>query len=271
MSSVFHLSDLHFGPKFNAHLSELILQDILDAKPDLTILSGDFTMRARVPEYEQARVYLDRLPRPIFAIPGNHDQPLHPRAIPERLASPWRQYQKYIHPTVDATFELPNLFVVGVNSNHRLLPGGMWSSAQRAFIEESFRRAPADACKIFVTHHHLEWSGKLRPFGTWFPTAQLNWLGRLGVELILNGHTHVPLTMRTTQGIVIAQAGTSMSTRVRHGHGNAYNRILIHPDTLTVQIMAYDADADRFLHKSEVTFPRRTSLATLNSHQEKFA
>lgn len=271
MTLLFHLSDLHFGPKFNAHLAELILRDIRDAKPDLTILSGDFTMRARVSEYEHAQAYLEQLPKPIFTIPGNHDQPLHAAGIAERLVSPWKQYEKYIHEAVDTVLTMPAIFVVGVNSNHRIFPGGIWSSTQRAFIEQAFRSAPPDACRIFVTHHHLEWNGKLRPFGTWFPTTQLNWLARLGVELILNGHTHIPLTTRTTQGIVIAQAGTSMSTRVRHGHGNAYNRILIQPDALTVQVMSYDASADRFQKQSERTFPRQTSAGTRPLRQEHMA
>lgn len=256
MITIYHLSDLHFGPKFNTHLSELILQDLLAAKPDLTILSGDFTMRARVSEYEQAQAYLARLPKPILTIPGNHDQPLHLSGLPERLVNPWRRYKKYIHAEVDSSFEMPGLFVVGVNSNNRIVPGGIWSSAQRAFIEREFTRAPGTVCKIFVTHHHVEWNGTYRPFGTWFPTAQLDWLKRLGVELILNGHTHVPLTMRTAQGIIIAQAGTSMSGRVRHGHGNAYNRIYIQPDTLTIQIMGYDTAPDRFVQRSEQSYPR---------------
>ena len=256
MSLLLHLSDLHFGPKFNSHLSELILQDVCEAKPDLTILSGDFTMRGRVNEYEQAHAYIEQLPKPIFAIPGNHDQPLHPRGLPERLTNPWNRYKTFIHSTVDASIAIGDLFVVGVNSNHRIIPGGIWSSEQRAFIEQEFSRAPKNVCKIFVTHHHLEWNGKYRPFGTWFPTAQLNWLARLGVELILNGHTHVPLTLQTAQGIVIAQAGTSMSGRVRHGHGNAYNRIVISPNQLSVQVMGYDANADRFVLQSEKTFSR---------------
>ena len=146
---------------------------------------------------------------------------------------PWKQYTKYIHTSVDESIELANIFVVGVNSNHPILPGGIWSSGQRKFIEHEYRRAPPGACKIFVTHHHLAWNGKYRPFGQWFPNADLSWLGKLGVELILNGHTHVPLTMQTGQGIVIAQAGTSMSSRVRHGHGNAYNRIVIQSNSLS--------------------------------------
>lgn len=235
------------------------MQDIREAQPDLTILSGDFTMRARVNEYEQARAYIDQLPKPTFTIPGNHDQPLAKEfgALWERATTPWQRYTKYIHDTVDATYTMPGLFVVGVNSNHPVIPGGIWSNDQRAYIEREFKRAPQAACKIFVTHHHLDWNNKWRPFGTWFPTAQLNWLAGLGVELILNGHTHVPLTKQTKQGIVIAQAGTSMSTRVRHGHGNAYNHIVIQPDTLTVQVMGYEASADRFLERSTKTFSRQ--------------
>lgn len=259
MTTIYHLSDLHFGPRFQAHLSELILGDIQAAKPDLTILSGDFTMRGRASEYEQARDYIAQLPKPIFTIPGNHDQPLAMEfgMLWERATTPWKQYTKYISETVDAVLDMPELFVVGVNSNHRLIPGGIWTGKQRAFVQEQFLRAPKGACKIFVSHHHLEWNGKWRPFGTWFPTAQLNWLKQLGVELILNGHTHVPLTMQTQQGIVIAQAGTSMSGRVRHGHGNAYNRIVIEPNALTVQVMGYEQGADRFVQRSEKKFSRQ--------------
>lgn len=257
MTTIFHLSDLHFGPKFNTHLSELVLADTRAAKPDLTILSGDFTMRGRVSEYEQAQAYVAQLPTPVLTIPGNHDQPLHLSGLPERLTNPWRRYKQYIRSEVDTSLEIPGVFVVGVNSNNRIVPGGIWSNKQRAFIEREFSRARADACKIFVTHHHLEWNGKYRPFGTWFPTGQLEWLERLGVELVLNGHTHVPLTLRTAQGIVIAQAGTSMSGRVRHGHGNAYNQITIQPRALTVRIMGYDAGSDRFVERSAQSFPRR--------------
>jgi 3',5'-cyclic AMP phosphodiesterase CpdA len=213
-------------------------------------------MRGRINEYQAARAYIAQLPKPLLTIPGNHDQPLHLRGIPERLTNPWRRYKEFIHETVDASLQLDDIFVVGVNNNNRVFPGGIWTNAQREFIRQEFSRAPQDACKIFVTHHHLEWGGKYRPFGQWFPTAQLNWLKQLGVELILNGHTHVPLTVQTAQGIVIALAGSSMSTRVRHGHGNAYNRIVIEPHALTVQVMGYDEKADRFVQRSEKIFSR---------------
>lgn len=258
MSLLFHISDLHFGPKFNAHLSERVLEDIVRAQPDLTIISGDFTMTARETEYAQAREYLARLPKPVVTIPGNHDQPLAFSAAWERVSRPWARYTRYISPMIDVRFEMPGIFVVGVNDNHPIVPGGIWSFSQRKWIAQEFASAPQDACKIFVMHHQLNWDGKWRPFGQWFPNAHLAWLKRLGVELALNGHTHVPLSIQSAHGIVIAQAGTSMSSRVRHGHGNAYNQITITPESLTVQVMGYDDQSDRFVLRSEKTFPRKT-------------
>jgi 3',5'-cyclic AMP phosphodiesterase CpdA len=261
MVSLIHISDLHFGPKFNQHLSELVLQDILATKPDLTIISGDFTMRGLVGEYEQARAYLDRIPRPLLTIPGNHDQPLYLSAMAERIRAPWSRYLKFIHGAVDASISVPGAFVVGVNDNHPIVPGGIWSSTQRAWIKSQFTTAPQDACKVFVMHHQLNWDGRWRPFGQWFPNRHLDWLAGLGVELVLNGHTHIPLTVRTRQGIIIAQAGTSMSTRVRHGQGNAYNRVTISPDMVTVRVMGYDATVDRFQPIQDHTFERLTTLS----------
>lgn len=265
MTTLFHLSDLHFGPKFNQELAERILEDIQTGRPDLTIISGDFTMRGRTTEYEQARAYVERLPKPVFAIPGNHDQPLHWGGLPERLTRPWARYQKYIHSTTDAVYQSAELFVVGLNDNHPILPGGLWSTSQRVWLREQLTRAPASAYKILVMHHQLHWNGKLRPFGHWFPTRSLNWLAGLGVELILNGHTHIPITVQTPQGIIIAQSGTSMSTRVRHGHGNTYNHIEIGPASVRVRIMGFDERADRFVPRTEASFPRALHIQEVSA------
>ncbi len=257
MPSLFHLSDLHFGPLFSQHLAELLLQDIQTARPDLVIVSGDWTMRGRVSEYEQAREYLRRLPPPVLTIPGNHDQPLHPGGMWERLVSPWSRYKTFIHPETDTTWQGAGLFVIGLNDNHNILPGGIWSPAQRQWMDRELQAAPADVCKILVMHHHLLWEGKLRPAGQYFPTRTLTRLAGQGVELILNGHTHVPITRHTPQGIVIAQSGTTMSGRTRHGHGNTYNRIEVSPNNIDVAIFAYDSTEDRFLARNHATFARK--------------
>lgn len=257
MPVIIHLSDLHFGRKFVGHLADLILHDILDEQPDLVIVSGDWTLRGLVSEYQEARDYLQKLPSPVFTIPGNHDQPLHLGGLYDRFTRPWARYEEYIHPKTDTVLQAPGLFIIGLNDNHPVLPGGIWSARQRRWIERELKAAPESACKVLVTHHQLLWEGKWRPAGHWFPTRTLERLSGLGVELILNGHTHIPLTRMTPQGIVIAQSGTAMSTRTRHGQANAYCRLEISDEEIQVDIREFDPSADRFVRKAHSGFPRR--------------
>lgn len=255
MSTVVHVSDLHFGPKHNPHLSELVLGDIRELEPDLVILSGDFTLRGRMSEYEQAHAYIERIPAPVLSIPGNHDQPLHPSALFERLGRPMKRYQRFIHGQTDTTFARGDLFVVGLNDNRPILPGGFWSGRQRRWIANELAGSPRDAYKIIVTHHHLIWV-KPRPLGVWNAAEKLAWLARQGVELVLNGHTHVPLARKTPQGPVIAQAGTAMSARVRQGHGNSYNLIHLSVNEIKILVRRYVESADRFQAQEQFLFPR---------------
>ena len=62
MRTLVHLSDLHFG-RVDIELIEPLLAAVADAKPDLVVISGDLTQRARKREFEDARAFLDRLPR----------------------------------------------------------------------------------------------------------------------------------------------------------------------------------------------------------------
>jgi 3',5'-cyclic AMP phosphodiesterase CpdA len=257
MPVLFHLSDLHFGPKLVEHLADLVLRDILAEKPNLVVVSGDWTLHGRVSEYEQASAFLQRLPTPVFTIPGNHDQPLHWGGLYDRLTQPWARYEKFIRPETDGVLQTPGLFVIGLNDNHRFLPGGIWSALQRRWMEKELTAAPENVCRIVVMHHQLLWDGKWRPAGQWFPTRTLNRLSVLGVDLILNGHTHVSLARLAPNGIVIAQAGTTMSTRTRHGEGNSYNRIEIEGELIGVDIRTFEVEADRFVSQRRFIFSRR--------------
>lgn len=257
MPTLFHLSDLHFGPSFSQHLADLVLQDIKSARPDAVIVSGDWTMRGRRGEYEQARDYFRKIPPPVFTIPGNHDQPLHLGGIADRLVRPWARFSNYIQADTDTVFQSPGLFIIGLNDNHNLIPGGIWSSKQRRWMERELKAAPSSSYKILVMHHHLLWEGKWRPAGQWFPGRTLARLKSLGVELVLNGHTHVPIIRQMPEGVIIAQSGTTLSGRTRDGHGNNYNRIIVDADSVHITIHHYDPAADRFAPVSSETFPRR--------------
>src|SRR5262245_43869902 len=74
MKRLAHLSDMHFG----AADPELVLaldEDLDEFQPDLLVVTGDLTRRARPLEFEQARGFLDGLPYARLVVPGNHDIP----------------------------------------------------------------------------------------------------------------------------------------------------------------------------------------------------
>lgn len=257
MPTLIQLSDLHFGPHHHSHLDEIILRDIAALNPDAVIVSGDFTMRARHSEFEQAREFLAQIDKPWLAIPGNHDQPILPVAdVIERFTNRFARYEKYIHQCIDSVLQIDGLFVIGLNDNRPILPGGFWSREQRAWLIDQLTRAPRDVVKIVVTHHQLVWQG-WRPAGFWNAEHALDFLARAGVELVLNGHTHIASAEQSAQGIIVARAGTATSGRLRHGNANAYNVIRIDEKQIAVFVRAYDERADAFVSTRAFTFPRR--------------
>lgn len=253
MPILIHLSDLHFGPSYLPKLGDAIIEDIRTINPDIVVVSGDLTLRARDSEFQRAREFLGGIEKPTLTIPGNHDQTiLNPL---ERLVAPLARYKRHIDPRIDSSLDANGFFVVGLNDNHPILPGGFWSRSQREWIERECARAPRGVVRVLATHHQLEWNG-WRPAGFWYPTPTLLFLARCGIELVLNGHTHIPSSIQTSQGIVIARASTATCTRTRHGEGNSYNLIAFDQTEISVCIRRYDVRAERFIAAQAYTFPR---------------
>jgi 3',5'-cyclic AMP phosphodiesterase CpdA len=62
MPRIAHLSDLHFGAH-DERLVEAVEQRIDEEKPDLVVISGDFTQRATTEQFKEACRFLERLKR----------------------------------------------------------------------------------------------------------------------------------------------------------------------------------------------------------------
>lgn len=258
MPSFVHLSDLHFGSHIVQHRDEILVKEIETLKPDAVIISGDFTLRAQPREYAAAREFLDKIKFPTLSIPGNHDQPLF--APVERLTTPYARYRKYICPTLDVSLSVNGLFALGLSDCRPILPGGFWSREQRFWIQNELAGAPRGAIKIIASHHQFLWDGKWRPAGFWYPTRALEWLAGQGVEIMLNGHTHVPVAEQVACGIVVSRAGTATSSRIRNGWGNTYNVMVVDRQRVSVSVRQYDAPADAYLEVKAYQFPRRGFL-----------
>ncbi|HET9787793.1 MAG TPA: metallophosphoesterase family protein, partial [Pyrinomonadaceae bacterium] len=93
MRTIVHLSDIHFGRTDQSVVKPLI-SFVNEIKPDLVAVSGDLTQRARSWQFQEARAFLDSLPKPQIVVPGNHDVPLY--NVFSRFLSPLDKYRRYI-------------------------------------------------------------------------------------------------------------------------------------------------------------------------------
>ena len=247
MARLIHLSDLHFGAH-DETLVEAVEARIDEEKPDLVVVSGDFTQRARAEQFEEACKFLERLREAghdVLGVPGNHDVPLYD--VMRRFFSPLTRYKRYIDDTLCPMHELPGVTVLGINTARSFtFKDGRVSHEQMQFIRDTFERTPSDSMRILVTHHPLF----ALPVGDTGETKEavgrsdmaLDAAADAGVDVLLAGHHHVQsahsardLATRAGPALVI-QAGTATSVRLREGT-QSFNRVEIDGDTvnLTVQ------------------------------------
>lgn len=225
-----HISDLHFG-RIAPGLPEVLLEAARQISPDLVVVSGDLTQRAKVVEFQQARSFLDQLPYPKIVVPGNHDVPLH--NLYERFVHRLSRFQRYITDDLAPVYQDGEIAVFGVNTARSLTwKGGRINGTQIETLRTRLCGTSADLARIVVTHHpfevpqgfgHRDVVGSAR-------VALERWTD-CAADLLLCGHLHVGESTTTLhrysqaggRAIVVA-AGTATSTRGR-GVPNSFNAI----------------------------------------------
>jgi 3',5'-cyclic AMP phosphodiesterase CpdA len=250
MARLVHLSDLHFGAH-DPRLVEAVEGEVDALKPDLVVVSGDFTQRARTEQFREACRFLERLQsagHEVLGVPGNHDVPLYD--VLRRFLSPLARYRRFIDDTLCPFVELPGVAILGINTARSLtFKDGRINEDQVAFIRETFSRTPADAFRILVTHHPLF----ALPVGEEMTPAigrqelALDAIQNAGVDMLLAGHNHhassgtaSDLVTRAGAALVI-QAGTATSNRVRDQE-QSFNTIDIAQASVTVTVNGWQGD-----------------------------
>src|SRR5690349_19744925 len=94
MRTLIHLSDLHFG-QTEPGMAPVLADTASKLRPDIVVISGDLTMRARQQEFAEAKEFLDLLPGPKIVVPGNHDIPPWYQAWP-RWHAPLEGFRTHI-------------------------------------------------------------------------------------------------------------------------------------------------------------------------------
>jgi len=271
MLTILHISDLHFGPPFLPDVGEAALRAAEELSPDIVVASGDFTQRAKREQYQQARAFLDRLPRvPLVVTPGNHDVPLY--RVFERLFSPYALYQEFIAKELDSVMIRDDAAIVSLNTTSPLfaVTNGRLDRWQLDYCAKALEKAPQSAVRIVVAHHHFAPAPDYDDENDvmWRAREALDRFNELGVELILGGHLHrayignsldIYRSKTPASGIIIVQSGTTTSRRgrAREREKNSLNLIQVGPDTILITHYMYFHDVSGFAPISRHTFPRR--------------
>lgn len=232
MSILLHISDTHFGteqPRVVAALRTLARERL----PDLLVFSGDITQRARAGQFQAARRLCDELGiARMLTLPGNHDIPLFD--VLSRVARPYGNYLQSFGPRLDPTLETDDFLVIGVNTTRASRhTNGEVSAEQVQRVAAQLRGARPRQLRVVVTHQPAavfrpeDEPDRLRGA----PEALQSW-SEAGADLVLGGHIHLPyvLDLRTQpqptpRPMWCVQAGTAVSSRVRHGTHNSVNLI----------------------------------------------
>ena len=255
MARIAHLSDLHFG----AHDPAVVAGAeawLAAERPDLVVVSGDFTQRATSSEYREAGAFLDRIEAAglsTLGVPGNHDVPLWD--LVQRFTRPLARYRRHIDDDLCPWFESERLAVLGINTARSLtFKDGRISHEQMAIIRDRFRDVPEGRTKILVTHHPLF----EMPIGEAGEASEavgrhgdaLQAVAEAGVHILLAGHFHRSFTQSARKMVknagpaLVSQAGTATSVRMRDGEVQSFN--LIHArrnDSVDVQVIGWDGAA----------------------------
>jgi 3',5'-cyclic AMP phosphodiesterase CpdA len=247
MPRLVHLSDLHFGAH-DERLVGAVERRVEELKPDLVVISGDFTQRARTEQFRDACQFLERLQHSgheVLGVPGNHDVPLYD--VLRRFLSPLARYRRFIDESLCPFVELPGIAVLGLNTARSLtFKDGRINQDQVAFIRDTFARTPKDSFRILVTHHPLF----ALPVGDEITPAigrqelALDAIQDAGVDMLLAGHNHHASSHSASDlvtragGALVVQAGTATSTRVRDQE-QSFNTIDVADAHVTITVNAW--------------------------------
>jgi 3',5'-cyclic AMP phosphodiesterase CpdA len=257
---IVHISDLHFG-RIAPEILPALASAIAASRPDLLVVSGDLTQRAREREFAQARQFLDALPGPRVVVPGNHDVPFYD--VISRWLAPLRNYRRHFGGDLQPFFADAEIAAIGINTTRAAtFKNGRINEAQVAGACGRFAPLAPGVLRIVVTHHPfaVNQAGGDERLGR--AAMAMERFAECGVDVVLSGHTHTSDVLSSTghypalsRHCLFIHAGTAASTRGR-GEANAFNTLLVNGPRLTVTRQTWSETARTFEPSAERVFER---------------
>jgi 3',5'-cyclic AMP phosphodiesterase CpdA len=253
MSVLLQISDPHFGTE-QPPVVEALLELAAQLQPNVIVLSGDLTQRARRAQFRAAGKFCDRLPQaPRIVLPGNHDIPMY--NVFARLFAPYGGYRRTFGEQFEPTFEDDAFFVIGINTTrpYRRVDGEI-SPQQIERVANRLRVTPGQRVRVVVTHQpvHVIKEKDEKNVVHGHQAAVRTWT-EAGVDVLMGGHIHLPYVRPLSERVAdlprrswVVQAGTAVSHRVRHSAPNSVNVLrAASTQPLTCDVERWDYDAVR--------------------------
>lgn len=230
MTALLHLSDPHFGTEQPLVLQAL-QQLVRDQSPEVIVLSGDITQRARRAQFRSARAFMDSLgTAPALTLPGNHDIPLF--NVFARIFDPYGGYRRAFGGDLEPLVSTENFLVIGVNTTRWWRhTNGVVSPEQVSAVAERLRHAQTTQLRLVVVHQpvHVLKSSDVHDRLRGHALAIESW-AEAGADAVLGGHIHLPYVCALHESVPglarrlwCVQGGTALSSRVRGRIPNSVN------------------------------------------------
>ena len=278
MTTVFHVSDLHFGWPAVPEQIEAIERIIETSKFDVVAISGDLSQRARSGEFQRAAVFIRDAQKvsKVITIPGNHDVKWWRAPLGfGNKAKVYENYRRFIDKNLEPVLHVPGATFVGLNTSHGVTRRTLtWNLRDISIIGDIhkhqldqakvlFNKSPPRDARVIVMHHNPVRGELSQRHGLKNTQKILGAFAEMGVDVVCCGHDHqesVHYIEHTRKGTVISTAGT-ISNRSRGGRPSSVNVISIAPDTIEVTTHVWSKEAGTFVKGPHKCFKRSEYVA----------
>ncbi len=258
-----HYSDPHFGA-YDPEIARAAISAAHKLKPDLTVVSGDLSMRGRRFEFDLAKNWIEELPSPLVTFPGNHDVPGLNQII-DRFIFPFRRFREQISEIEEPSVKLGEIgSMCTANSStpfglHLDWSRGFLSPVQLHAMKEFFSEVPQGQLRVLGMHHPIVGSGtRARALVSPMPLVR-SALDTARVDLVLAGHLHQSRICLfpeapdrpDTRSLVVSQAPSVCSTRLK-GEPNGFHLLTLSPQEIEIELWRWGSD--RFLPERSRSF-----------------
>lgn len=209
------LTDIHIGyPTASEDLNQSV-NDINSIKDiDFTIVSGDITATGTLEELSLAKSILDKLNKPYYIIPGNHDTKWSESGCTDFIRL-WGN-DRFV-------FENQSLLIIGLHEGPRMrMADGYFAPEDLRWFNSLFK-IKSDSVKpmIFITHYPLDES-----IANWFEMTKR--LKTLNTKFVLFGHGHAN-KIYNLEGIPGIMGRSNLRAKEENG---GYNIVEIKDDSV---------------------------------------